>query len=289
MDLFLTQLLNGLVYGVLLFLVAAGLALIFGLLGIVNLAHGSFFMLGGFVALSIAAATGCFWLALLLAPVPIMLVAGLIEVVFLRRLYKRAPLDLVLLTFGLSFILTDITETIWGKELASLAEPHGLDGPVAILGNAFPAYRLALLGFGFACAVAMWLVLERTRAGSMVRAGVDDAQTAMNIGLNVPRLRTITFALGAGLAALAGVIAGPILGVFSGVDVEVLIPAFIVVSIGGLGSLRGALVGSLVIGFADTLGKAYLPSLSMFLVYLAMIGILLVRPHGLFGSDPAGG
>jgi branched-subunit amino acid ABC-type transport system permease component len=289
MDLFLTQLLNGLVYGVLLFLVSAGLALIFGLLGIVNLAHGSFFMLGGFIALSVMAATGSFWLAMLLAPIPVMIVAGLIEVIFLRRLYARSQLDQVLLTFGLSFILTDVTETIWGKGLSSLQEPQGLRGGVDILGNVFPAYRLALLAFGFICALAIWLVLERTRAGSMVRAGVDDAQTAMGIGLNVPALRTATFAIGGGLAALAGVVAGPLLGVFSGIDVDVLIPAFIVVAIGGLGSLRGALIGSLVIGFADTLGKAYIPGASMFLIYVAMIGILLVRPHGLFGQDPAGG
>jgi branched-subunit amino acid ABC-type transport system permease component len=225
----------------------------------------------------------------LIAPIPVMIAAGLIEVVFLRRLYERSQLDQVLLTFGLSFILTDLTESAWGKGLSGLAEPKALDHRIALMGSSFPLYRLALLTFGLLCALVIWLLIERTRAGSMVRAGVDDARTAMAIGLNVPLLRTGTFALGGGLAALAGVIAAPILGVFSGIDVEVLIPAFIVVAIGGLGSLRGALVGSLIIGFADTLGKAYLPSLSMFLIYFAMIVILLLRPHGLFGQDLAGG
>jgi branched-subunit amino acid ABC-type transport system permease component len=284
MELFISQALNGFVYGVLLFLLAAGLSLIFGLMGVVNLAHGSFFMLGAFVGLSIAKATGSFWWAVLLAPIPVALTAVVIEVVFMRQLYRRGRLDQVLLTFGFSFVFTDLVETLWGKDTFNIAEPPALENSIELLGGLYPSYRLALLGFGLVAALILWIIIDRTRAGAMVRAAVDDSPTAMGIGLNVPLLLTTTFAAGAALAALGGVVAGPILGVYSGIDVEVLIPAFIVIVAGGMGSLKGAFVGSLVIGIADTLGKAYLPEMAMFLTYLAMILILLVRPAGLFGQ-----
>jgi branched-subunit amino acid ABC-type transport system permease component len=288
MDFLLTQILNSLVYGMLLFLLAAGLSLIFGLLGVINLAHGSFFMLGGFFAMSVVQLTGSFWLALLLAPLPVVGIAVFIEIFLLKKLYSRSKLDQVLLTFGLSFVLTDLAESVWGKELFALSAPQALNHSIGVLGGMFPAYRLALFVAGLCCALILWLAIERTRLGAMVRASVDNSAVAMGIGLRVPILLTGTFAAGAWLAALAGVVAGPILGVFSGIDVEVLIPAFIVVAIGGLGSLRGSFIGSLIIGFADIFGKAYLPDASMFIIYLAMIVILLVRPHGLFGLDPAG-
>ena len=289
MDLLLTQTLNGCVYGVLLFLMAAGLTLIFGLMGVVNLAHGSFFMLGAFFGLSIIKLTGSFWWALLLAPLPVALVAVVVETVFLRRLYARPRLDQVLLTFGISFIITDLTESFWGKGLFGISEPAALGSSVDVFGSVFPLYRLALLGFGLVCAGVLWLLIAGTRAVAMVRAGVDDSATAMGIGLNVPLLLTATFAIGGALAGLAGVVAAPLLGVYSGVDVAVLIPAFIVIVVGGMGSLKGAFVASLAIGLADTFGKAYLPDFSMFLIYATMILILLLRPHGLFGQDPAGG
>jgi branched-subunit amino acid ABC-type transport system permease component len=284
MDLFISQALNGFVYGVLLFLLAAGLSLIFGLMGVVNLAHGSFFMLGAFVGLSLAKATGSFWWAVLLAPIPVALAAVVIEVVFMRPLYRRGRLDQVLLTFGFSFVFTDLVETVWGKDSFNIPEPAALENSIELLGGFYPSYRLALLAFGLVAAFILWIVIDRTRAGAMVRAAVDDSSTAMGIGLNVPLLLTTTFAAGAALAALAGVVAGPILGVYSGIDLEVLIPAFIVIVVGGMGSLKGAFAGSLVIGIADTLGKAYLPEMAMFLTYLAMILILLVRPAGLFGQ-----
>ncbi len=284
MDLIIAQALNGFVYGTLLFLLAAGLSLIFGLMGVVNLAHGSFFMLGAFFAVTAVKLTGNFWLAMLLAPIPVTLIAILVERFFLRPLYARDRLDQVLLTFGFSFILTDITEWAWGKEMLAIQEPGLLEDSIEFLGGIFPLYRLALVGFGVFVALCLWLFIEKTRAGAMVRAGVDDTPTAMGIGLNVPLLLTSTFASGAALAALAGVIAGPILGVYSGIDVEILIPAFIVIVIGGMGSLKGAFVGSLLIGEADTFGKAYLPETAMFLIYLTMIVILLARPGGLFGQ-----
>jgi branched-subunit amino acid ABC-type transport system permease component len=283
-DLIITQALNGFVYGALLFLLAAGLSLIFGLMGVVNLAHGSFFMLGAFFGVTVVKLTGNFWLAMLLAPIPVTFIAILVECFFLRPLYARDKLDQVLLTFGFSFILTDITEWAWGKEMLAIQEPGLLEDSIELFGGIFPLYRLALVGFGVFIALCLWLFIEKTRAGAMVRAGVDDTPTAMGIGLNVPLLLTSTFASGAALAALAGVIAGPILGVYSGIDVEILIPAFIVIVIGGMGSLKGAFVGSLLIGEADTFGKAYLPETAMFLIYLTMIVILLARPHGLLGQ-----
>jgi branched-subunit amino acid ABC-type transport system permease component len=284
MDLFVSQLLNGLVYGLLLFLLASGLSLIFGLMGVVNLAHGSFFMLGAFIGLSVVNVTGSFWWALVLAPIPVAVIAAVIEMGLLRHLYKRDRVDMVLLTFGLSFVFTDLVEWGWGKDTFSLSEPPALEESLEFLGGFFPQYRLALVVFGLGVALILWLVIEKTRIGAMVRAGIDDTRTAMGIGLNVPLLLTTTFASGAAFAAMAGVVAGPILGVYSGVDVEVLIPAFIVIVIGGMGSLKGAFVGSLLIGIADTFGKAYMPEASMFLIYATMIVVLLARPNGLFGQ-----
>src|SRR5882757_2683900 len=283
MDLLVAQLLNGLVYGVLLFLMAAGLSLIFGLMNVVSLAHGSFFMLGAYLGLSIFRATGSFWLALLLAPIPVVAIGVAIERLFLRPLYRRGHMDQVLLTFGFTFVFLDLVQTVWGRSVLRLPVPEALQGTLHIGAGVFSAYRLFLIGFGFAIALLLWLFLERSRIGAMVRAGVDDAQMASGLGGNIPALFSGMFGFGVALAALGGVAAGPILGLYPGMDAEILIPAFIVIVIGGLGSLRGAFAGSLLIGIADTFGKAYLPSLALFLIYLAMILVLLVRPQGLFG------
>ncbi len=288
MSFLITQAINGLVYSTLLFLLSVGLSLIFGLMGVVNLAHGSFFMLGAFTAITVVKLTGSFWAALLIAPLPVAIAAVVMELGFLRHLYARTRLDQVLLTFGFSFIFLDLVKWIWGADLQSLAEPDALDGSIELLGGIFPSYRLALLGRGLVIAIALWLILERTRIGAMVRAGVDDTATAIGIGINVPLLFTATFAGGAALAALTGVAAAPILGVYAGMDVDVLIPSFIVIVIGGMGSLKGALLGSLLIGVAETFGRAYLPDASMFLTYLLMIIVLLVRPSGLFGRPGLG-
>jgi branched-chain amino acid transport system permease protein len=285
MDFLLTQFMNGLVYGSLLFILAAGLSLIFGLMGVINLAHGSFFMLGAFCALSVVAITGSFWWALLLAPVLPALAAGLVETVFLKRLYDRDRLDQVLLTFGFAFIFVDLVKWIWGGDIFNLAEPESLEGAVEIFGGIVPIYRLAILGLGAVVAAGLWLAIEWTPFGAKVRAGVEDRWTALGIGINVPVIFTITFIAGGALAGLAGVAAAPILGVYSDMDTDILIPAFVVIVVGGMGSLRGALVGSLLIGEADTFGKAYLPDLSTFLIYLVMIAILLTRPHGLFARS----
>jgi branched-chain amino acid transport system permease protein len=285
MELFVAQLLNGLVYGVLLFLIAAGLSLIFGLLNVVSLAHGSFFMLGAFVGLSIFRFTGSFWLALVLAPIPVIVVGVLIETLFLRPLYRRGHMDQVLLTFGFTFVFLDFVQTVWGRGVQRLPAPPVLQGTVQIGLGVFSAYRLSLIVFGFAVAFLLWLSLERSRVGAMVRAGVDNAAMAAGLGANLPLLFSGIFGFGVALAAIGGVAAAPVLSVYPGMDTDILIPAFIVIVIGGMGSLRGAFVGSLLIGVCDTFGKAYFQSIAMFLIYLAMIIVLLIRPQGLFGIE----
>jgi branched-chain amino acid transport system permease protein len=283
MELLVAQLLNGLVYGTLLFLMAAGLSLIFGLMNVVSLAHGSFFMLGAFFGLAVFQFTGSFWLALILAPIPVVVLGVLMELVFLRPLYRRGHMDQVLLTFGFTFVAFDLVQTLWGRVVLRLPAPEALQGSVQIGLGVFSTYRLFLIGFGFAVALLLWLFLDRSRLGAMVRAGVDNAGMAAGLGGNIPALFTGVFGLGVALAAIGGIVAGPVLGLYPGMDTEILIPAFIVIVIGGMGSLRGAFVGSLLIGIADTFGKAYFQSIALFLIYLAMIAVLLIRPQGLFG------
>ncbi len=287
MEFFLEQLLNGLVYGSLLFLTAAGLSLIFGLMNVVSLAHGSFFMLGGYVGLALFRLTHSFWLAFLLAPVPITLIGIIMEILFLRPLYSRGHLDQVLLTFGFTFIFFDAVQTIWGRDVYALPAPAGLDTVVEFGSAVFSSYRLFIVATGLAIALLLWLFLERSRLGGMVRAGVDNAEMASGLGCNIPALFSTVFGAGVALAALGGVAAGPIFGMYPGEDTEILIPAFIVIVVGGMGSLRGAFIGSLLIGEADTFGKAYLPGLALFLIYLVTAVVLLARPQGIFGSTHA--
>ena len=283
MDHLIAQLLNGLVYAMLLFLMAAGLSLIFGLMNVVSLAHGSFFMLGAFIGLAIYQLTNSFWLALVLAPIPVAFLGVATEMLFLRPLYRRGHMDQVLLTFGFTFVFFDIVQSIWGRSVRSLPAPAWLQGVTETGVGVIATYRLSLIVLGFGLAFLLWLFLERSRLGAMVRAGVDDSAMAAGLGANIPALFTTIFGAGAALAAVGGVAAGPVLGLYAGMDTEILIPAFIVIVIGGMGSLRGAFVGSLVIGIADTFGAAYLPSVAMFLIYLVMAIVLLVRPQGLFG------
>jgi branched-chain amino acid transport system permease protein len=288
MDLIIAQLLNGLVYGVLLFLMAAGLSLIFGLMNVVSLAHGSFFMLGAFFGLAIFQAIHNFWVALALAPLAVAVIGIVMELLFMRPLYRRGHMDQVLLTFGFTFVFFDIVQSVWGRTILSLPAPAGLQDILHIGIGVFSAYRLFLIGLGLALALLLWLFLERSRLGAMVRAGVDDAAMAAGLGANIPALFTGIFGAGVALAGLGGVAAAPVIGLYPGMDAEIMIPAFIVIVIGGMGSLRGALVGSLLIGEADTFGKAYFPSLSLFLIYLVMALVLLIRPQGLFGIKYTG-
>jgi len=287
MEFIATQLVNGLAYGVLLFLMSAGLSLIFGLMNVVNVAHGSFFMLGAFFALAIQKWTGSFWAALALSWIPAVAVGVVMERVFIRKLYTRGHLDQVLLTFGFTFVFVDLVRMVWGADIRELAIPDVLSGVVEVGGVIVPKYRLFLIAFGGLVGLLLWLFLERSRVGAMVRAGVDDAFTATGIGINVPLLFASVFALGVGLAAIGGTVAGPILGLYPGMDIEILIPAFIVVVIGGMGSLRGAFVASVFVGLVDTFGKAYFPDLALFMIYLLMVVVLLTRPQGLFGIGRA--
>ncbi|MBB5215310.1 branched-chain amino acid transport system permease protein [Parapusillimonas granuli] len=283
MDFLISQLLNSLVFGMLLFMMSAGLSLIFGLMNVVNLAHGSFFMIGSFTAFSLAQWSGNFWIALAAGWVPAAAAAVLMERVFIRPMYSRSHLDQVLLTFGFIFVFGDICKYLWGPDIRNIAPPEALQGAIMVAGAVLPKYRLFLVAFGVALAVLLWFFLERSRVGAMIRAGVDDAATAAGIGINVPFLFGCIFALGAALAAIGGIVAGPVMGTYLGMDIEILIPAFIVTVVGGMGSLKGALVASLLVGAIDTFGKAYFPDYALFLIYLLMVVVLLMRPHGLFG------
>jgi branched-subunit amino acid ABC-type transport system permease component len=281
---YVLQALNGLAYSMLLFLLAAGLSLIFGLADIVNLAHGGFYVLGAYLGLSIARWSGSFWVALLTVPFLTAAAGFLLEWEFLRPLYRRTHLDQVLLTFGFAFVFTDVTRWLWGASVQSLPPPPGLDRSLPILGMSFPAYRLFVIALGGALALALWLGWGRSRLGAIVRAGVASKEMTQALGINVSAVFTGVFAFGTGLAGLAGVAASPILGVFPGVDFETLVVTLVVVVVGGLGTLSGSFWGSLLIGEADTFGKTLLPQAALIVIYLVMATVLLVRPTGLFGG-----
>jgi branched-subunit amino acid ABC-type transport system permease component len=282
-ELFLVQVFNSLTFASLLFIVSAGLSLIFGLMNVVNLAHGSFFMIGAFLGLTVQNLTGSFWAAIVISPLVTALIGLLMEAGFMRRLYRRGHLDQILLTFGFSLVFVDVVKWIWGAEIRSLVPSEMLSGALPILGGSVTVYRVFLIAMGLGLYGLLWLCLEKTQIGALVRAGVEDGQMASGLGINVSLLFSSVFAFGVGLAALAGVAAGPITGLYPGMDTDILIPAFIIVVIGGLGDLTGAFVGSLLVGFADTFGKAFLPDVSLFMIYIVMIIVLVARPTGLFG------
>lgn len=280
---FFGQALNGLAYGVLLFLLSVGLTLIFGMLDVVNLAHGSFYMVGAYVGLALIAATGSFWLALAAAPLCVGLLGAAIERTCLRPLYRRPALDQVLLTFGFVYLFEDLVKWIWGGHIRSIPPPALLAGSVSLGGTVYPTYRLFVIAFGLVMAVALWLLIERTRLGAIIRAGVFDAEMTAGLGIDIRRVFTGVFAFGAALAGLSGVVAGPIQSAYPAMGVSILIPALIVVVVGGLGSLKGSLAGSLIIGQAETFGKVWLPEAAMLMIYVVMALIVLLRPQGLFG------
>jgi branched-subunit amino acid ABC-type transport system permease component len=278
------QVLNGLSYGVLLFLLSVGLTLIFGMLDVVNLAHGSFYMLGAYAGLATIAATGNFWLATLAAPLAVGAIGALMERLVLRPLYRRpTPLDQVLLTFGFIYLFEDLVKWIWGGRIRSIPAPGIFSGSLHVFGATVASYRLFVIVFGLTMALALWLVIERTRLGAIIRAGVFDAEMTAAMGIDIHRVFTAVFAFGAALGGLSGVIAGPIQAASPPMGSSILIPALIVVVVGGLGSLKGSFVGSLVIGQAETLGKVWLPGASLLIIYVVMALILLLRPQGLFG------
>ena len=273
---------NSLSLGGLLFLLSAGFSLIFWLMRIPNLMHGSFFMLGAYLGASLIQRGYNFWFAALVAAGAMVVVGGLIERLLLRRLAGQ-ELAQVLLTLGLSFIIADLCLMIWTGDPIQPATPPSLAGGVRALGFYFPIYRLAIIGIAVVIAVALWVLIDRTRLGAMIRAGVDDAPMARVMGIQVSRLFTAVFCIGAGLAAFAGVMGAPFLSVYPGLDADMLPLALIVVILGGAGSLLGALIGSFIIGGLYNFGQAMFPDLSYVILFLPMVLVLILRPQGLLG------
>jgi branched-chain amino acid transport system permease protein len=280
----LIQTFNGISYGALLFLVGSGLSLIFGVMRIVNLSHGAYFLWGGYIALSVINATGSWMLSLPVAAFAVAIIGLLMERVFLRPL-GFDPLRQVLLTVGFAFLFQQGALDIWGGNNMDINPPGALTQSIVIGGMYFPIYRVFMIGMALAIGIVLWLVMEKTRMGAAVRATVDDAQMARGVGIDTNRISMFIFALGAFLAALGGVIGGAFLGVYPGLDFEMLPLAFAVVIIGGMGSLGGAAIGALAVGLADNFGKALFPEVSYFTLYAPMVLILAIKPTGLFGRE----
>jgi branched-chain amino acid transport system permease protein len=285
---FAIQLLNGLQYSMLLFLLSVGLSVVFGLMNFINLAHGTLYMLGAFLGLTLVALSRSFWVALVVAPLGTAIIGMLAYALLLRRLQGESPMKQVLVTFGLVFVGIDAVRMIWGDYADAIAPPPLLAQSIRILGQLYPSYRLFIIGTGVAVAGALWLALERTRLGAIVRAGVDDREMAASLGINIDAVFLGVFCLGCGLAGLAGVIVAPILQVYPGMDVAILIPTLIVVVVGGPGSLKGAILGALLVGMAETFGAVLLPDFASFMIYAVMAAVLLVRPGGLVPARAAG-
>jgi branched-chain amino acid transport system permease protein len=280
----LIQAFNGISYGALLFLVGSGLSLIFGVMRIVNLSHGSYFLLGGYVALSVIWTTGSWLLAIPVAALAIGLLGLVMERVFLRPL-GFDPLRQVLLTVGFAILFQQAALDIWTGNNFDISPPPALGKSIAIAGIYFPVYRIFMIETAVVIGVGLWLAMEKTRMGAAVRATVDDAQMARGVGIDTSRLSMLIFSLGALLAALGGVIGGAFLGIYPGLDFEMLPLAFAVVIIGGMGSLGGAAIGALLVGLADNFGKALFPEVSYFTLYAPMALILAIKPTGLFGRE----
>jgi branched-chain amino acid transport system permease protein len=280
---FLIQILNGIQYGLLLFLLASGLTLIFGIMGVINLAHGSFYMVGAYLAYWLARETGSLWLALPLGVAISLAIGVLLESALIRRLYQRDHLYQVLLTFGLILIFEELRSILFGNDVHGVPIPPALDFSIPLTETlSYPVYRLFISGVCLALAAALYFVIQKTRIGMMVRAGNSNREMAQVLGVNIPLIYAFVFAFGFALAAFAGMIAAPVSSVFPGMGNHILIICFVVVVIGGIGSIKGAMVAALLIGIADTLGKVLLPEFSGMAVYLLMAIVLIWRPRGLF-------
>lgn len=272
----------GLSIGMLLFLLAAGLTLIFGMLGVINFAHGALYMLGAYLAYQIVTWTGSFWVALVLSPLLVAAVSTAMEFLAMRRIYTRDHFYQVLLTFGAILVIEEIVRVVWGLQPKLLAAPPGLGASVHLFGSDISSYRLFIILFGALVSGLLFFFLERSKYGMVVRACSKDSDMAACLGVNVPRVRTAIFALGAGLAALGGVVAGPLFPVDTNMGFVVIINCFIVVVVGGLGNIKGSLLGALLIGMVQAYGQRYVPELIGVLTYVLFIGVLLTRPQGLF-------
>ena len=294
---FLIQLLNAVQYGLLLFLVAGGLTLIFGIMGIINLAHGSFYMVGAYLAWSLSMHLGSLWLAIPVGIVLSVVLGMAIEWLLIKRLYRLGHLQQVLLTYGLILVVEELRSIVWGDDVHSVPIPQLLSASIPLTDTlSYPVYRLAISGVCIVFALLLYLLIRRTRLGMMIRAGAADRQMVQSLGIDIDLLYRFVFALGVALAALAGMIAAPVASVFPGMGNQVLIVCFVVVVIGGIGSVKGALIGALLIGLVDTFGKVVelkvgnlrvLPEMAGMSIYLLMALVLLWRPAGLLGKRSA--
>lgn len=276
------QVFNSVTWAMILFLISAGLTIIYGQMRIVNLAQGSFYLAGAYISISVAGRTGSFVAAVVVGALAVAVLGTLLERVAIRPLYVT-PLYQILLTFGIMLAVGEVAKLVWGTVPQTLEAPAALQGRFRYAGVTLTRYRLAVIVFGGVIAVLLWLVYERTRLGAVLRAIVDDRQMAAGLGVNVDRVATFSFGLGAFLAALGGIVAAPIIAVYPGVDLEILLLGFAVVIIGGAGSLKGAVVASLLVGFVDVVAKGLMPELSRFTIFGLMAIVLAVRPFGLFG------
>src|SRR3954464_13407352 len=300
LSLIFEQLLNGLQYGVMLFLMAAGLTLVLGIMNFVNLAHGSLYMVGAYLTVAAFRWSGSYLVGVALGLSGTLVVGMLVEVIALRRLYERDHLDQVLATFGLILFFNELVAIIWGRAALFASPPSWLSGHINLFtGSRYPLFRAAIIGVGIFVAVLLWYVVTRTRLGMLIRAGATNRTMVAALGVNIRLLYTIVFGAGAALAGLAGLLAGPIYNVQPGMGELILIQVFVVIVIGGIGSIRGALVGAIIVGVVDTLGRAFLkpflatlisptaaeaagPALASMLIYLLMAGVLAFKPQGLF-------
>ena len=280
----ITEILNALQFSMTLFLLSIGLTIVFGLMKIVNLAHGTLYMLGAYLGLSIWTFSNSFWLAFFFAPLATALIGAILYSCLFKFIQRVDPMRQVLLTFGLIYVGLDSVRLLWGSMSHSISAPELLSNSIQIVGETYPTYRLFVIFVGLFVLVVLYFLLEKSKMGAMVRASVDDHETTQMLGINTNKILFYSFSLGCGLAGLAGVTVAPIVGVEAGMDMEVLVLTLIVVVVGGPGSLKGALVGSLLIGFIDTFGKVFFPELALITMYAAMALILIFKPDGMYSN-----
>lgn len=282
---FVNQGVNALSQAALLFFLGVGLTLIFGIMRVINFAHGSLYMLGAFIGYSLVEWTGSYWVALVLAPIVVGLIGTTFELVILRRLYRRDAHAFLMVTFGLALVVTEAVRLIWGPNALQVPPPELLSGIIFLVGEPFPVYRLFLAAAGAVMAITIWQLLERTRLGLLIRATSQNAEMVNVLGVDVNLVRSGVFGIGCGLAALGGVLAAPLVTASHSMAATVIIDAFVIVIIGGMGSFLGSLIGALLIAFVQVFGSYYLPDFALAFMYLVMLLVLVVRPGGLLGKE----
>jgi len=285
MGTFILQMMNALSYGFLLFIITSGITIIFGILGVLNLAHGSLYLLGSYIGYSLIMNAGLpFWVALLAVPIIIAIIGLFIEFVLLRPTYKLGHLSQVLVTFGLAYILHDIFSIFWGKNVMVVNPPAFLNYSIELLGFSIPAYRLSIIIIGCIIAFLLWFMQEKTKWGAVVRAGLSDKEMVGALGVNISLVFTFIFMFGSLLAGIGGVLGSPILGIYPGMEFQILILSLVVLVVGGLGSVTGTFVASLLVGFVETFSRFFVPELSLIITFALMAIVLIVRPQGLIGG-----